>query len=141
MPSPALPFKSSEEAALRASAGLKAAMGLTIVRVYIEVPTNAPLPYVVVGAHEIDDLTDDCGAAHSIVSTVQWWTKAVGDFEGSDAVRKQGDAIADALFRPLDIPGHATVLWEMEEPARYGTDPDGSSRGRVVFRYETTALA
>lgn len=141
MSSPALPFKVSEEAALRASAALKAAMGLTEVRLYTEVPKNAPLPYVVIGQHEIDDLSDGCGGAHSIVSTVQWWTKEVGVSKGSTAVRQQGAAILAALFEELTIVGHKTVLVEMEEPESYGTDPDQSSRGRVVLRYETTALA
>lgn len=142
MNSPAVPFKVAEEAALRGSAGLLAAMGLPVVRIYTEVPENAPLPYVVLGQHEIDDLSDDgCGDAHSIVSTVQWWTKSVGDVKGSVTARLMGGAIIQALFRELAIEGHATVLWEMEEPEHYGTDPDQSSRGRVAFRYETTALA
>ena len=141
MASPALPFKVSEETALRNSAGLKTAMGTNPVRLYVEVPKNAPLPYVVVGQHEIDDLTSGCGEAHSIVSTVQWWTKDVGNKKGSEAVRLQGAAIIAALFAELAIDGHETVLVEMEEPESYGTDPDQSSRGRVAFRYETTALA
>ncbi len=143
MPSPALPFKAAEEAALRASAALKTAMGVTganPVRLYTEVPKNAPLPYAVIGQHEIDDLSSGCGEAHSIVSTVQWWTKDVGPTKGSDAVRKQGAAIIAALFVELSIAGHATVLVEMEDPERYATDPDQSSRGLVAFRYETTAL-
>jgi len=144
MSSPAMPFKASEEAALRASVALKAAMGITganPVRLYVEVPKNAPLPYVVLGQHEIDDLSSDCGGAHSIVSTVQWWTKDIGPTKGADAVRQQGAAIVAALFKELPITGHDTVLVEMEEPESYGTDPDQSSRGRVAFRYETTALA
>lgn len=141
MSSPALPFKVAEEAALRASAALKVAMGLATVRLYTEVPKNALLPYGVIGQHEIDDLSEDCGGAHSIVSTIQWWTKDVGATKGSVAVRQQGAAIIAALFVELAITGHATTMVEMEEPESYGTDPDQSSRGRVVFRYETTALA
>lgn len=142
MPNPAIPFKAAEEAALRTSAALKAAMGLgaSTPRIYFEVPTNAPLPYVVLGQHEITDLSGDCGDAHSIVSTVQWWTKNVGATKGSDAARQMGAAIVTALKVELAIAGHATVLVGMEAPESYGTDPDQSSRGRVVFRYETTAL-
>lgn len=127
--------------ALRSSDELVAAMGLTEVRIYTEVPKSAPLPYVVLGAHEITDDSDGCGEAHSIVSTVQWWTKIVGAVKGADVARLMGAAIIKALLRELAIEGHATVLWEMEEPETYGTDPDQSSRGRVTFRYETTALA
>ncbi|PLR25066.1 hypothetical protein SGCZBJ_12580 [Caulobacter zeae] len=140
MASPALPFKRAEEAALRASAALKAAMGLAEVRLYTEVPTNAPLPYVVLGQHEIDDQSDGCGEAHEIVSTVQWWTKIVAGVPGSDVARLMGAAIVQALGEALEIEGHAVVLAEMETPETYGTDPDQSSRGRVAYRYETTAL-
>ena len=140
MSSPALAFKAAEEAAVRGSDALLAAMGLTTARIYHEVPENAPLPYVVLGSHEIQDESDGCGEAHSIVSTVQWWTKIVGAVKGSDAVRQMGAAIVAALLRRLAIDGHDTVLWEMEVSETYGSDPDQSSRGRVVFRYETTAL-
>lgn len=141
MPSPAIPFKTAEDQALRDSGALKAAMGLADVRIYTEVPTNAPLPYVVLGAHEITDLSDGCGGAHSIISTVQWWTKDVGETKGSVVVRQMGDAIFDVLFAELAIAGYATVMCELEDPVAYGTDPDQSSRGRAAFRYETTTLA
>lgn len=139
MSSPALAFKVAEEAALRGSEALRLAQGGEQVRLYVEVPKNAPLPYVVIGQHEIDPIFGGCGEAHSIVSTVQWWTKDVGERKGSEAVRLQGDAIIAALHVELAIAGHETVLVEMEEPESYGTDPDHSSRGRVAFRYETTA--
>lgn len=141
MPSPAIPFKAAEDQALRASGALTAAMGLEAVRIYTEVPKNAPLPYVVLGAHEITDLSEDCGGAHSIISTVQWWTKDVGETKGSVVVRQMGGAIIAALFVEMPIAGYATVMVEMEEPETYGTDPDQSSRGRAAFRYETTTLA
>jgi hypothetical protein len=140
MPSPAIPFKLAEEAALRASLSLKTAMGLDAPRLYTEVPVGAPLPYVVIGQHEIQDDSDGCGEAHSIVSTIQWWTKIVAGVKGSDVVRQMGAAIIAAVFPDLEIEGHVIVLAEMETPETYGTDPDQSSRGRVAFRYETTAL-
>lgn len=138
MASPAAPFKAAQEAALRASGALQAAMGGTF-RIYAEVPESAPLPYVVVGQDEIDDLSDGCGDAHSIVSTVQWWTKKVGAAKGADVVRAMGAAITAALNTELTITGHDVVLAIMEAPERYATDPDQSSRGFVAFRYETTA--
>lgn len=139
MTSPAKPFRVAQEAALRASEALKTAMGGQV-RLYTEVPTNAVLPYVVIGEDEIDDLSEACGEAHSIVATVQWWTKTVNGEPGSVVAREMGAAIVEALLGPLMIEGHATVLWEMDQPERYATDPDHSSRGRVAIRYETTAL-
>jgi hypothetical protein len=141
MPSPAAAFKTAEEAALRASAALATAMGGTV-RLYVEVPTNAPMPYVVIGQHEIEDLSEDCGEAHSIVSTVQWWAKLTGAVKGADTVRAMGTAIIAALNTDaLAITGHTVDLAIMETPERYATDPDQSSRGLVAIRYETTAQA
>lgn len=134
MGSPAEPFRAAEEAALRASAALQAAMGGDRVRYYTEVPANAPLPYVVGGQHEIADDSGGCGRAHTIVSTLRWFGT------GADLVRKMGDAIIDALFVELAIAGHETILVEMETPEAYRTEPDGSSSGLVGFRYETSAL-
>lgn len=139
MPSPAGPFKTAQDAALRNSSALASAMG-GAVRLYTEVPENAPLPYAVIGQDEIDDLSDGCGEAHSIVSTVQWWAaKKQGAAKGSDVVRDMGAAIIAALNTELTITGHTTVLAIMETPETYATDPDGSSRGRCALRYETTA--
>lgn len=138
MGSPAAAFKDAEETALRGSTALATAMGGTI-RLYTEVPTNAPLPYIVVGQHEIDDLSDGCGDAHSITSTVQWWTTKRGAASGAVAAREMGAAIISALNTELTITGHDVVLAIMEIPERYATDPDQSSRGLAGFRYETTA--
>lgn len=138
MASPAAPFKAAVEAALRGSAALAAAMGGTV-RLYTEVPANAPLPYVVIGDDEIEEISDDCGAEHSILSTLQWWAQKVGAAKGSDVVRAMGAAIVEAVLTELAIAGHDTVLAVMENPETYGTDPDQSSRGRVSIRYETTA--
>jgi hypothetical protein len=138
MSSPAQPFRAAQEAALRASSALAQAMGGQI-RIYAEVPQSAPLPYVVIGQDEIDDLSEDCGEVHSIVSTVQWWAKLTGAVKGADTVRAMGAAIVGALKTDLAITGHDVVLAIMEIPERYATDPDQSSRGLVAFRYETTA--
>lgn len=140
MPSPAGPFKAAQEIALRASIALATAMGGTV-RLHTEVPADAPMPYVVVGQDEIDDLTEeDCGEAHSIVSTVQWWARLTGAVKGSDTVRAMGAAIIAALNTDtLNIEGHDITLAIMETPERYGTDPDQSSRGLVAIRYETAA--
>lgn len=141
MGSPAAAFKAAEEAALRASTDLATAMGGSV-RIYYEVPAGAPLPYVVLGQHEIDDLSEgECGEAHSIVSTVQWWAKLTGGVKGADTVRAMGAAIVEALNTELTITGHTVVLAIMEIPERYATDPDQSSRGLAAFRYETTAQA
>lgn len=142
MAKPALAYKVAEEAALRGSAGLIAAMGLPQVRLYVEVPENAPLPYVVHGQHEVQtEDYGDCGKAHEVVSTVQWWATTVGAVKGSDVVRAMGAEIVGVLMSEFAIDGYATVLVEEEDSETYGTDPDGSSRGRVVVRREITPLA
>lgn len=139
MGSPAGPYKTAQEAALRASGALATAMGGTV-RILTEVQGNAPLPYVLIGQDEIDDLSEGCGEAHAIVSTVQWWAKLTGGVKGSDTVRAMGAAIIAALNTDtLNIAGHTVDLAIMETPERYATDPDQSSRGLVAIRYETTA--
>lgn len=110
-------------------------------QVYREVPQKAPPPYVVIGADEIEPIGDpDCGEAHTIVSTVQWWTKGQGGVPGSAIVRRMGAAFLETLLTGVVIDGHQIVLAETEAPTFYATDPDGSSRGRAVIRYETTSL-
>lgn len=131
--SPAIPFAAARDGALRASADLQAIFAGPVL-VFTVPPQNQQPPYVVVGEDEVDDLSEDCGEAHSILSVIQWWA------DDPITARAMGVAIVAALKVELAIEGHATVLVAMDEPERYATDPDGSSRGRVAFRYETTAL-
>lgn len=140
MASPAIAFAAAKEAALRGSTALQTAMGGQT-RLYTEVPTNAPLPYVVISEDEVTDLSDGCGEAHSIVATIRWWAKAIGTTPGAEVARRIGSAVIEALNIELAITGHKTVLVAMELPESYRTDPDGSSVGAVALRYETTALA
>lgn len=142
MNNPALAFKAAEFKTIRARPLLAEAMGLATPRIYAEVPQSAVLPYVVHGQHEID--TEDhggCGSTSDIVSTVQWWTKDIGELKGSDVARLMGVEIIDGLLHDIDIVGYAVVLTAIEEPEFYSTDPDGSTRGRIVVRTEITSLA
>jgi hypothetical protein len=142
MSSPASAFNAAEEAALRASTALRTAMGGAI-RIYHEVPTNAPLPYVVLGQHEIDpvlDGDDSCGEAWAVVSTVNWWAALTGSVKGSETARAMGAAIYQALRPGLTVAGFATVLTAVETPERYSTDADLSTHGLLALRHELTAL-
>jgi hypothetical protein len=134
--SPAGAFKTAQEAALRASADLKTAMGLTIARIYTEVPANAPLPYVLIGQDQV--LLDDegCATEAEIFSTVGLWSRA-SPLDKGDQARAIGDAIIAALAVELTIVGWDVDLALMQSET-YATDPDQSTHGTLVFHYLLT---
>lgn len=138
MPSPADPFKIAQEAALRASAALATAMGGTV-RIYTEVPTNAPLPYVVLGDDQVLlDTSSDCADEAEIFSTVGLWARKTPPDKGAQA-RAMGSAVVDALNIELTITGWTVDLAESQSES-YSTDPDQSTKGVLVFRYLLTEI-
>lgn len=135
MPSPAAAFRISEEAALRASAALAAAMG--VVRLYTEVPANAPLPYAVIGQHQVLlEVIEDCADEAEVFATIAIWSRPTTPDHGAQA-RAMGAAIIAALNAQLTITGWDVDLWEMQSE-RYSTDPDQSTRGVIELRYLLT---
>jgi hypothetical protein len=136
MLSPAAAFRTTEEAALRASGALAAAMGGTA-RLYHEVPANAPLPYVVLGQHQVL-LTDgdDCADEAEVFATVAFWSRPAAPDGGAQA-RAIGAAIVAALAVELTVAGWDVDLWEVISE-QYSTDPDQSTRGVVELRYLLT---
>lgn len=136
MASPAGAFHTAQEAALRASVALATAMGGQV-RLYTEVPDNAPLPYIVIGSDQVIlDASSDCADEAEIVSTVQWWTRKSPLDHGAQA-RAMGSAIITALNIAMTVTGWDVIefLCQSEE---YNTDPDRSTRGRAVFEYQLT---
>lgn len=133
----AVAFPIAQNAALRASTDLRAAMGLATARIYSVVPENAPFPYVVRGQDQIVETRHDCGVQGQIFSTVNIWSKPE---PSSDAeVRAIGAAVKSALGANLALDGHVIDEWDVQTEA-YSTDPDGSSRGRLVLHYQTTEV-
>lgn len=138
MPSPADPFKTAQEAALRASAALAAAMGGTV-RIYTEVPANAPLPYVVLGVDQVlQDTSSECADEAEVFATVGLWSRKTPPDRGAQA-RAMGSAAVDALNVDLTIAGWAVDLAEVQSES-YSTDPDQSTKGVLVFRYLLTEI-
>lgn len=133
MRSPAVPYNAAEEAALRASAELKSVMGLPIARLYVEVPANAPLPYVVHGQHQV--LLEDlgCGVGAEVFSTVTLWSRPTTPDKGEQA-RAIGAAVLAALATELTVAG-----WKVDDvevvSERYSTDPDQSIKGVIELRH------
>lgn len=138
MPSPAQAYKTAQEAALRASAALAAAMGGTV-RLYTEVPTGAVLPYVVLGNDQIILENGDCGMEAEVTSTVTLWSKAAPLDKGAQA-RAMGAAIIDALNLQLTVTGWTVDEWDVQSE-QYLTDPDQSSKGVLILRHLLTQSA
>jgi|AAFX01.1.fsa_nt_gi hypothetical protein len=135
MPSPAGPFHTAQESALKASSGLIAAAAGPL-RVLTEPPTNAMPPYVVIGNTQVLIEAGDCGDEAEIFATVDVWSRTEPLDKGAQA-RAMGGEIIDALNLALSIDGWTTVLWEMTSE-RYVTDPDQSTHGTIEFRYLLT---
>jgi hypothetical protein len=136
MPSPAGPYKTAQEAALRASADLQAAMGGSV-RIYTEVPAGAVLPYIVLGNDQIIlETSPGCADEAEVVSTVTWWSRLSTLDKGVQA-RAMGSAIVDALNMELTVAGWDVVEWQSQSE-HYLTDPDQSTKGIAVIRHLLT---
>ncbi len=135
MPSPAKPFHVGQQAAIRASAAVVAAMGQADPRVFVAVPTNAKPPYVKIGEDDVDYDASGCGGEGEIIATVSVWSRP--DPPQGSSARDIGAALVAALAVPFAIDGHTIDVAELEGET-YATDPDHSTRARLVFRYLTT---
>lgn len=137
MSSPAGPFKTAQESALRGSTALAAAMDTGGKGILDAVPANQEPPYVVLGQDQILlENGEGCADEAEVFSTVQWWSRPATPDKQAQA-RAMGAAIGAALNAALTIAGWDTVLWELLSET-YGTDPDQSTHGRAEFRYLLT---
>lgn len=124
-------FAAGQKAALRGSAELKAAMGLTVSRIYAEVPADAPLPYVVIGDDQVLPGLDD----PEIAFNVHVWAKTDGpNVKGSDRARAICGVVSSLFDAGLTLAGFDLVE-HASDGATYTTDPDGSVHGICSFRY------
>lgn len=130
-------FADAQETAVRGSAGLRTAMGLTAVRFYDgDVPNNAALPYVVGGDDLVTETPNACGAEGEIFSTVEWWSKP--EPNSNRQARAMGTALKAVLAANLTVTGHTVDEFEIQSEI-YRTDPDGSTKGQLIIRYLTTS--
>ena len=134
MSSPAAAYHSAQDAALRASADLATAMGT--IRLYTEVPPNAPLPYVVLGQDQVLIENDDCADEAEVISTINIWSRVKPLDKGAQA-RAIGSAVIGALNLQLTVTGWDVDVWEVQSES-YSTDPDQSSHGVLVLRHLLT---
>lgn len=132
-------FAAAEEAALRGSAALEVAMGT--VRIYAgPVPENAPLPFVIIGEHQVledDAADDDCALGAEIFSTIHVHT--LPEAPQNTQARRIVRAVKDALNVALALDGHQVDV-HAHEGTQFITDPDQSTHAIVRNRYETTPL-
>lgn len=138
MPSPAQAFKIAQEAALRGSAEMQAAMNLpaSAVRLYTEVPANAPLPYCVLGDDQVLVENTECAVEAEIYATIGVWSRLNPLDKGVQA-RAIGAAVIAALNLQLAVHGWDVDEWAVQDE-RYSTDPDQSTHGVLLFKYLLT---
>jgi hypothetical protein len=136
MASPAGPYKVAQEAALRASADLASAMGGTL-RIYTEVPANAPLPYLVIGQDEVRQDKSGCAVEAEVTSTVTLWSRPSPLDKGAQA-RAMGAAIVEALGVDLIVSGWDVMVLENQLSEQYTAQADQSTRGALTFEYLLT---
>lgn len=146
MSDPSEAIQNAIESALRGSAAVKSAMGLTTVRLYtliapVDAAGNAPFPHIIIGEDQIigDDI--ECGAASEVAVTVHVYARAATPA----ATRLQAKAIAGAvrtvLTAKLTLVGHEMIDWTYET-TRHLKDPDGLTAHSVVsLSYETAPSA
>lgn len=128
-------FQQAQDAALRGSVRLREAMGLTSPRIFVTVPVNAVLPYVVVGEDQVPEAFDgDCAEELELFATVHGWSKP--NPPQALMARKMTASIKAAMLG-IEIPG-AQVVEAIAEDERYLTDPDHSTHSVQVFRYLVT---
>lgn len=139
MASPIGPYAAARTAALRASPELLAAMQLAAEpNIYVEVPVNAEVPYLVLGPVHLVSFTDEdpCAAEAELVDTINLWSKTSPLDEGTQAIA-MGDVVLDVLGLSLAIPG-----WDVDErvieQAIYVPDPDQSTHGTIEIRWLLT---
>lgn len=136
MSDPGAAFHTAQEAALRGSAELQAALGGTV-RVYSVVPTNQTFPFIRIGDDQILDDSDDCQEGSEIVSRVHVFTAP--NPPQAQLVRSIASAIRDTLKADLGIAGHDTILSEFVD-TQHLSEPDGVSHAVLTFRYLTTPI-
>ncbi len=131
-------FSIAQEAAVRDSAALAAAMGLAQPRIYPVRPPNVAYPYLVIGEDQIIDDSDECQEGSEIFSTLHLWDKP------EPPSNRRARAIEAVLRRLLNadlaIAGHETIE-HAYEGVRFLTDPDGATHGVLTFRYLTIPIS
>lgn len=131
------PLHAAREAALLASTALAAAMGQVEAEVFTVVPTNAPLPYIVIGDDQLLGDDTECADGAECFCTTHVFTKP-NPPEGQTC-RAITDLVRDILNAPLDVDGHEVVVWEVES-VQFLTDPGGTTHGIVRHRYLISEL-
>jgi len=131
-------FAVAQAAALRGSGALATAMGLAQVLAYEIAPTNAAMPYVLIGDDQVIDDGDDCQDGSEIFSTVHLWSRP--NPPSRVQARRMEAVVRSLLAADLAIAGHETILAEYQD-SRFLPDPGGATHVVMTFRYLTMPSA
>jgi hypothetical protein len=136
MTSPAAAFHTAQEALLRASAPLAAAMGLAAPRILTDVPVGQRPPYVVIGNDQVLLENGVCADEAEIFATVDIWTRTNG-LDKSAQCRAVSAIVIGLLNAALTITGWTVDEYELQSEL-HRTDPDWSSHATLTFHYLLT---
>lgn len=139
MSDPSEPFLDALEATLRGSTGLATAMGLAAPRIYTERPTDAAMPYVLIGDDQVIGEDNGCADDSEIFATLHVYARTDATLKGSRRARRIAGVLRSLLKDGFDIDGHRIVVPEFQDH-RPLTDPNGSTHVVMTFRYQTSPI-
>lgn len=139
MSDPSEAFLDALEGTLRASMALATAMGLTTPRIYVERPTDAVLPYVLIGDDQVIGEDNGCADDSEIFATLHVYARTDATLKGSRRARRIAGVLRALLKDGFAIDGHEIVVPEFQDH-RLLTDPSGSTHVVMTFRYQTTPI-
>lgn len=133
MSDPALPLQEAIENALRGSADLKDAMGLTAVRLYtMTAPNEAPFPYLIIGEDQVLDDSTECVESSEVITTVHVFSRVKEGVATSRQEAKRIAGLVRSILKGLpSVEGFDIVLADFES-ARHLTDEDGLTAHAVI---------
>lgn len=120
MSQPAVITQQNVDAALRGDTALRALFPSGTVRLYDLPPTNAPVPYLVIGEDDFTDLSGEDVSISGVAATVHIWSRT--DPPGKVEAKRIGQRVEAILVGLATDEGAIRTAWLIA--ARYLADTD-----------------
>jgi hypothetical protein len=109
-------------------------------RIYDDVPTNTPLPYVTIGDDDVNDESTTCSKLYEANVTVHVWTEADGQQVGKGPAKTLGGYVRQALDTEITIDGYIVQAgYFVTAVYRPGPTPK-KTEGVLTFTYLIDAI-
>lgn len=140
MSDPSVAMQNAVEAALRASADVKAEFPAQNAVVYtLSAPAEAKYPYIIIGEDQVFGDDADCGSASDIFVIVHVWARESTIAATRLKAKNIAAAVRKALYTKLTLVGHEVVDWSFDD-TQHLTDANGLVAHSVLtFSYSTVA--